>query len=174
MGVLSKLLESNQQPTVGGPSATTSTPPVGSSRSSGVDVSTWPDPAPCPKCACPAFWIDVYGGGPHCRNCSKPSSPSLVKFHVWVLDTDLGFEWVGDPRRDARAEQADSDLVAFDLPDGRRVTAVVDRVAHDRVADSSGRYSPALACGPVGDLSADEWFDRLPDLQDTTSHPKAS
>lgn len=187
MGVMSKLLESHQaqpvspSPTAGQPSATVSQPsasPSGSSGGASPDQpwpSTWPAPAPCRVCLSPGFWIDVYGGGPHCRGCSPPSSPSLVAYAVWVVGTPGGYQWVRNPKVEDEPSHGLADggdggeWITWQLPNGDTATALRERVDHTRVAavgpdGDTRRYSPALACGPVGDLTLDEWFDRLPEF----------
>lgn len=185
MGVMSKLLESHQAqpatssaaaagPTVGEPSATVSEPSAGASYSPAPAwPSSWPAPAPCPVCLSPGFWIDVYGGGPHCRGCNPPSSPSLAAFAVWVIGTPDAYRLVRNPkaedqhRNDLAGSVDDGEFVTWQLPNGDTATALRERVDHTRVAGPSGCYSPPLACGPVGDLTLDEWFDRLPEFSRT-------
>jgi hypothetical protein len=182
MGVMSKLLESHQaQPAA----AITLPAPEGRSAEPATDrpwPSTWPAPAPCPACLSPGFWVDVYGGGPHCRSCNPPSSPSLVAMPAWVIGTPDAYRWVRNPKAEdepsnglAETDSAETDsidrgeFVTWQLPNGTMATALRERVDHTRVAavgpdGDTRRYSPALACGPVGDLTLDEWFDRLPEF----------
>lgn len=184
MGVMSKLLESHKapaaaatQPNIDQPSATVGTLSAGSSGSSTAPTwpSNWPTPMPCPACLSPGFWVDVYGGGPHCRGCNPTSSPSLVAMPAWVIGTPDAYRWVRNPkaeddrRNDLAGSVDDGEFVTWQLPNGDTATALRERVDHTRVAmisedGSTRRYSPALACGPVGDLTLDEWFDRLPEL----------
>lgn len=184
MGVMSKLLESHQAQPVASPAAasapaTASQPPatVGTPSASSSESSTdrpwpsnWPAPAPCPVCLSPGFWVDVYGGGPHCRGCNPPSSPSLVAMPAWVIGTPDAYRWVRNPkaeddrRNDLAGSVDDGEFVTWQLPSGDTATALRERIDHARVAGPSGRYSPPLACGPIGDLTLDEWFDRLPEL----------
>ena len=35
-------------------------------------------PFACPQCSSVAYWLDVYGGGPHCRTCRPPPGRSFV------------------------------------------------------------------------------------------------
>lgn len=137
--------------------------------------STWPTPAPCPVCGSPGYWVDVYGGGPHCRGCSPPSSPTLAAYAVWVVDGDdgsaAGRRWVRNPRAEDEPSHSlaghvddGGEWVTWQLPNGTIATALRERVDHTRRANARGLHQPALACGPVGDLAFDDWFERLPEL----------
>lgn len=38
-----------------------------------------PAAALCEKCRCPVFWIDVYGNGPHCADCTPWPNKRFVR-----------------------------------------------------------------------------------------------
>jgi hypothetical protein len=158
MGTLNTILSNNPDPVpaVRAPVSTAAPePPPAQSP------LAWPDPAPCVGCGCPAFWLDVYGGGPHCRGCSVPSSPSLAAHQVWVIGEPGSFRWVSDPRR----EKSDGREVTWTIPTipPTFVTAAGDAGdVHRRVHNKWGCYNPPLSCGPVGDLGLDDWLERLP------------
>jgi len=92
-----------------------------------------------------------------------------------VIGDQSAFEWVKDPRPTALAAAAcgsndssvaateDDEVTAWLVAPGVRAFAVVGRIDHTRLAGEGGRYSPPLACGPVGDLTFDQWWERLPD-----------
>lgn len=35
-------------------------------------------PFTCPQCGSVAYWLDVYGGGPHCQVCRPPPGRSFI------------------------------------------------------------------------------------------------
>lgn len=193
MGVMSKLLESHQARAITLPAREnrSAAPSACSSQPQAIPAPTWPShwpaPAPCPTCLSPGFWVDVYGGGPHCRGCNPPSSPTLVKMPAWVIGTPDTYRWVRDPKAHGNhpnshrvADSIDGDeWVTWLLPSGDTATALRERIDQTRTGSPAimptglggtgklievRRYSPALACGPVGDLTLDEWFDRLPEF----------
>lgn len=174
------------------------------SHETGVPTPKPPDltestqsPVPCPRCQSPAFWIDVYGGPPHCRFCQPPPAASMVRKFVWlVAPIELGAdgELITRPYlaefRDGR-EVTDVDQDQDDADRAGIRTATIERdgkawtvlaAAHqvdvlrlpvkgsgaddgsgaDGQPDHPGRYSPPLGVGPVGDLTLDEWAERLP------------
>lgn len=60
-------------------------------------------PIPCPICRSPFYWLDVYGGGPHCLDCRRPPSRSLVRRPLWgiagLADGPWWWETLEDPPR---------------------------------------------------------------------------
>ncbi len=152
-----------------------------SEPSSASDPPAWPSPAPCTTCGSPGFWLDVYGGGPHCRGCDAPSSPSLVESQIWVVGAPGSFEWTRDLRHNAPCDpsrDSDDEIDSWTLPGSSDIVmAFRERVDHRRVASRSIavagftssdrlievlRWDPPLIYGPVGDLGLEEWFERLP------------
>lgn len=50
-------------------------------------------PAPCPVCRSPFFWLDVYGGGPHCCDCRPAPARPLVRPPLWGIAGPPGGPW---------------------------------------------------------------------------------
>ncbi len=96
--------------------------------------------------------------------------------YVGFIDGDdgspTGRRWVRNPRDESRylpdTAADNGEWVAWRLPNGTRAFALRERIDHTRRANACGLYWPALACGPVGDLSLDDWFERLPSLREAT------
>lgn len=63
------------------------------------------EPAPCPICRSPIFWIDRYGGGPHCVICQPPPSKSLVaRLREIATEDDGSFAWDDERATDGTTE----------------------------------------------------------------------
>lgn len=123
--------------------------------------------APCPVCGSPGFWLDVYDGGPHCRGCNPPPGPSLVKARVWVVGQPGHQRWEreGEIQPDLADDPGGREVQTWLIDHGGvydvRVTARRGRVDQSRLVGELGRYSPPLVYGPVGDLTFEEWLDRV-------------
>lgn len=110
-------------------------------------------PIPCPICRSPFFWLDVYGGGPHCLDCRRPPSKSLVRRPLWGIAGSSGGYWwetLEDPPRvfchkscgnATNAVAGDAGTVAdepqvvvweFPGPGGRLIYSVAGRSRVDR------------------------------------------
>lgn len=134
------------------------------------------NPAPCSSCGSPIFWIDVYRGL-HCAGCDPASAESLVLRRIRVVGLPGGLEWVtSQPERHrlglespAGADPDSDEVEQFTIERAGgpvRVTAERGRTQHGRRASSAGRYWPPRGQCPVGDMTLDEWFESLPELQD--------
>lgn len=172
MGIMSHLLAEHS--VADAPVAETSTAPP--------SAPSMENPAACPGCRGVVFWLDVYGAV-HCAGCDPlPDRERLVRAMLEVITgADGKPAWVKLGRSANRNRLADDpdELVEFEIlaaagrvlrflaiddrrcPPGRVAKPTLDHNG-DVVPGTLGRYDPPLAAGPVGDLTFDEWFDRLP------------
>ena len=79
MGLLSKIVGAEQAAATAATTMAEPSPTVGGPPQA--------PPTACPTCHSPAFWLDVYGGGPHCRWCKPAPAASMVKAEVWLVES---------------------------------------------------------------------------------------
>lgn len=82
MGLLSKIIGDGPMPAA---ATTLAEPSADCQETAGGPPGAVTAPSPCPRCHSPAFWIDVYGGPPHCRFCQPPPAASMVRRFVWLV-----------------------------------------------------------------------------------------
>lgn len=122
MGILDKILAA--EPVAAAAVAS----PDGQNRTSHKEISE-PDPqscASCPACLGKQFWIDRYGGGPHCIRCKKIPSPSFVAELVGDFPQELIDRIKREaPRRTAGSGRPAERPAASAEASGRKKTQVV-------------------------------------------------
>lgn len=182
MGLLTKILGDDLQ-------AAPPSSPAAATEPALAEPTSPPAPTACPICGSAAFWLDVYGGGPHCRWCKPAPAPTFVKVNLWLVEPtdpdDLETaarlaEFAKGPVGMVLLEGADRHRpepgalrsTTIDRTDagGRCWNVLAEESRYDvlrmpvnSVDDFSRRYNPAMGVAPVGDLLIEEWFDRLPE-----------